>query len=312
MNDTATVIQDLGNAADNHLYIKRDDLFPYSFGGNKARKDLLFFREIDAGGYDCVVTYGSASSNHCRVTANLAAARGMQCCIISPEETEKPTFNGRMMRLFGAKITVVPVSEVHDAIERTLAQLRKDGKKPYFIPGGGHGNIGTQAYVECCEEIRAYEKKNDLFFDYIFLASGTGTTQAGLICGSLMAKEARNIVGISIARKNPRGRQVVVDSVREYLQANGFEADPNTIEAATVFTDAYTGSGYGQANTQIDACIARMMVQHGIAMDRTYTGKAFAGMQAYLAEQQIKKKNILFLHTGGTPLFFDDLQMNEG
>ena len=27
-----------------NLYIKREDLIPYSFGGNKARKGLLFFK----------------------------------------------------------------------------------------------------------------------------------------------------------------------------------------------------------------------------------------------------------------------------
>ena len=47
----------------NNIYIKRDDLIPISFGGNKARKAMNFFKEIDQGGFDCVVTYGSGSSN---------------------------------------------------------------------------------------------------------------------------------------------------------------------------------------------------------------------------------------------------------
>jgi D-cysteine desulfhydrase len=42
-------------------------------------------------------------------------------------------------------------------------------------------------------------------------------------------------------------------------------------------------------------------------MDPTYTGKAFAGMIRYLADQKIRGENILFLHTGGLPLFFDHL-----
>lgn len=29
-----------------NLYIKREDLIPYSFGGNKARKGLLFLRKL--------------------------------------------------------------------------------------------------------------------------------------------------------------------------------------------------------------------------------------------------------------------------
>ena len=36
----------------NNIYIKRDDLFPFSFGGNKARKAVNFFKEIDNGDFD--------------------------------------------------------------------------------------------------------------------------------------------------------------------------------------------------------------------------------------------------------------------
>ena len=84
---TTTLIQNMGEYNDNHLYIKREDTIPFSFGGNKARKAQLFFDDIEHGEYDCVVTYGSSSSNHCRVISNMAVAKDMKCYIISPEET---------------------------------------------------------------------------------------------------------------------------------------------------------------------------------------------------------------------------------
>ena len=59
--------------------------------------------------------------------------------------------------MFGAEIITVPVDRVHATIEEKLGELRKNGRKPYFILGGGHGNIGTQAYVDCYEEIKKYE-----------------------------------------------------------------------------------------------------------------------------------------------------------
>ena len=120
----STIIQDLGDYEGNHLWIKREDLIPFSFGGNKARKAQLFFKEIDKGNYDCVVTYGSGSSNHCRVIANECCRRGMSCHIVSPEEASEPTFNSQMMELFGAEITMVPVREVHDTIEGKIKELR--------------------------------------------------------------------------------------------------------------------------------------------------------------------------------------------
>lgn len=303
-----TPLLPLSKFNNNQIYIKRDDLFPVSFGGNKARKALLFFDEIDAGNYDAVVTYGSSSSNHCRVVANLAASRNIPCYIVSPKEQSKSTFNSKMMHLCRAEITECSVSAVHNTIEAMIAELVKQTKKPYFIPGGGHGICGTHAYVQCYEEIMEFEKQNNIHFDYIFHASGTGTTQAGLICGQIIHSENRNIIGISIARKNPRGRQIVLDSVCEYLRYKDVPVTPDQIERNTCFVDEYTGKGYGKMNSDIDETIRTMFMSNGIPMDATYTAKAYCGMQQYLKEHQIKNTNILFIHTGGTPLFFDDLE----
>lgn len=303
-----TSIQRIGRIQHNEVFIKRDDLLPFSFGGNKARKAELFFKEIDAGDYDCVVTYGSSSSNHCRVVSNLCAARGLECSIISPQEASEQTFNSKLMNLFGAKITTVSVEEVHDTIEQTLQTLRLAGHHPYFIPGGGHGNLGTQAYVDCYEEIRDYEAENNIHFDYIFHASGTGTTQAGLICGQLMHKDEQKIIGISIARKKPRGRDIVLESVREYCAEKMIPAAEAEIQEKTVFIDDFVGDGYGKDNEAVLTTIWNVMKQYGVPLDSTYTGKAFWGMRQYIAQQQISGKNILFIHTGGTPLFFDDLK----
>lgn len=308
MMDTNTIIYYMGCHEENNIYIKREDLIPISFGGNKTRKALNFFKEIDEGKYDAVVTYGSSSSNHCRIIANMAAGRGLPCFIIGPEEASEPTFNSKMMELFGAEITIVPVQKVHDTIESKIFELKKKGRNPYFIPGGGHGNLGTQAYVECYEEIRKYEKVNECFFDYIFLASGTGTTQAGLVCGQLINADERRIIGISIARKNPRGRQVILDSIHEYLNEWGYGVSENLIENNTIFLDEFTCDGYGKENMQIEETMQEMLIKYGIPMDSTYTGKAFTGMKQYLTQEKIIGKNILFIHTGGTPLFFDYLK----
>lgn len=306
LNIENTPIYKIDVLCNNNLYIKRDDLLPFSFGGNKARKAHLFFEVIDQGDYNCVVTYGSSSSNHCRVISNMAAARGMKCYIVSPEETSKETYNSKMMRTFGAKIITCSVNDVKDTIDRTLQVLKENGKKPYFIAGGGHGNIGTRAYVTCYEEIRQYEQENNIHFDYIFHASGTGTTQAGLVCGQLINDDNRRIIGISIARKNPRGRDVVVDSIKSYLNENKVFISDEAIEQAVVFLDDFINKGYGDSSDVITETIQNVMTRYGIPLDETYTGKAFTGMVEYLNREQIKNKNILFIHTGGTPLFFDN------
>lgn len=306
-NRCDTPIHRIAEMNGNRVYMKREDFIPFSFGGNKARKAQLFFREIDSGDYDCVVTYGSSSSNHCRVVANMAAARSIPCYLISPEEASERTYNSDLMQLFGAEVTVCPVSEVHDTIESKLAALRAQNHRPYFIAGGGHGNIGTQAYVDCYEEIRRFEKENQIHFDYIFHASGTGTTQAGLICGQLINRDDRQIVGISIARRNPRGRNVVMESVRTYMAEQQVDVSEEMIQQTTIFLDDYIGDGYGSYSPAIDHTIRTAMIRYCVPMDTTYTGKAFYGMKDYLEKMSAKGKNILFIHTGGTPLFFDHL-----
>lgn len=307
-----TPIQFLDTINENQIYIKRDDLIPYSFGGNKARKAALFFEEYDMGDYDYIVTYGSSHSNHCRVVANMAAQRKVPCLIISSEAVCEQTYNSQLMTILGAEIITVPTEHVKTTIDCKLQELSAKGYHPYFIPGGGHGNLGTQAYVNCYDEIVAYETEKNVKFDYIFFATGTGTTQAGLVCGQILENDLdKKIVGISIARDKNRGGRIVVDSINEFFKSLSEEKSEQIINDSTLFIDDYIGSGYGKDNTDVINTITNAFLKYGIPMDSTYTGKAFDGMKKYIINENITNKNILFIHTGGTPLFFDDVRRME-
>ncbi len=323
-----------GSYGNNCFYIKRDDLIPFSFGGNKARKAAEFYKEIKNSDTDVIMTYGSNSSNHCRIIANMAAAMGLSCHIISPRENREILYNTRLVEQFGAVIETCPINKVSETIESRIRAYEKEGKNPYFITGGGHGNPGTESYVKAYQEIESWEKENGIYFDYIFHASGTGATQAGLVCGQLLSllnreeiqtasiekkavfsskkgeradKNARTqIVGISIAREENRGREVVKDSIRDYL---GEKFDTLYKEEALVFTDRYRLGGYGQYNNEVKSVIDNIMLQDGIPMDTTYVGKAFWGMRKFLEDKRVEGKKVLFIHTGGTPLFFDNLKI---
>lgn len=298
----------------NRYFIKREDMIPFSFGGNKARKAAEFYKEIKTCGADVVMTYGSNSSNHCRIIANMAASMGIACHIISPEENREKLYNTRLVEDFGATVETCPVTAVSGTIDRRMEAFRQEGRNPYFIMGGGHGNPGTRACVETYREIAAWEDEKGLRFDYIFHASGTGTTQAGLVCGKLLSDAERKesgrsacgqkIVGISIAREKERGREVVRQSVEDYLGARYAEIYR---DEELVFTDEYRMGGYGKYTPEVTETIEEVMKRDGIPMDTTYVGKAFHGMRRYVESHGLQGKNILFLHTGGTPLYFDFL-----
>ncbi|MBD8110039.1 1-aminocyclopropane-1-carboxylate deaminase/D-cysteine desulfhydrase [Priestia megaterium] len=305
-NYSATPIQLITeNLNNNNFYMKRDDLFPLSFGGNKARKAVHFFKDMISNNADCIVTYGSNASNHCRVVANIAASMKVPCYIVSPNQSDSQTFNSEMVKLFNASIIKCPIEEVNTTIKKKLKELKLQGYIPYFIPGGGHGDIGTKAYLEVYREIVEFERTSGVQFDYIFHTTGTGTTQAGLVCGKILGNDEKKIVGISNARRNPYGGKVVLESINSYLGSIGA---PEISKDEVVFIDAYTLEGYGKYNVGILNTIENILRQDGIPLDPIYTGKSFWGMKEYIKSNGIKDKNVLFIHTGGTPLFFNHLK----
>ena len=93
--------------------------------------------------------------------------------------------------------------------------------------------------------------------------------------------------------------------------AGGRTALQEVIFPRIYFTDAYMEGGYGAFSPQIRDTIHKVYASDGVYLDMTYTGKAFYGMMEYLKENKVCGKNILFLHTGGAPLFFDFLEAEE-
>ena len=90
------------------LYCKREDLLPFSLGGNKVRIGRAFFQDMQEKNKDCMIIYGNSRSNLCRVLANLCCAEKIPCYMIcsSEENEEQPieTNNSRLMKWLGAEV----------------------------------------------------------------------------------------------------------------------------------------------------------------------------------------------------------------
>lgn len=312
----ATVIQklisEIGNG--NELYIKRDDLLPFSIGGNKVRISEAFYEDMRAKGCDAMIIYGSRHSNLCRVLSNLCCSRGTPCwmiCSHGEEEDTASTNNTHLIDWTGTKIVHCRTSEIASTVESVMQELEALGRKPYYIYGNkfGTGNEGTAAaaYALAYAEIQEYEREQGFEFDYIFCPSGTGATQSGLICGHLLAQDQKKIMGIIISsRETARAHQVIAAGVREYFAKEKL-ALPEHFEEEIHLLDGYRQEGYGRYDARIESCIREQYRINSIPLDPVYTGKAFWGMAEYLKTSGIANSRILFLHTGGTPLFFDYL-----
>ncbi|MBW8302488.1 MAG: pyridoxal-phosphate dependent enzyme, partial [Brevundimonas sp.] len=131
------------------LWIKRDDCTGLAGGGNKTRKLEFLLGEAFEQEADTLVTQGAVQSNHVRQTAAAAAAHGLACEVILEERTGSKAHdyvaNGNVLmdRLFGAGIrTVAGGSDMLAELEKTAAEVRARGGRPYVIPGGGSNPVG--------------------------------------------------------------------------------------------------------------------------------------------------------------------------
>lgn len=300
----------------NNLYVMREDLLPIALGGNKVRIAEEFFLDMEEKGCDVMVAYGNARSNLCRVIACECGRRQIPCYVICSREehetTQVETSNSRIMKLLGAEMIPCEKSEIAETVERTLEKIKGQGKNPYYIYGDkfGTGNEGipARAYVKAYTYISEFEDKNQMKFDYIFLASGTGATQAGLTCGHILAKDSAKIVGILISsREYERAFSIIEEGMSSYFSAIG-RAYTEENQREIHLESSYTAGGYGIYDQEILNCMHQAFLEYSLPLDPVYTGKAFWGMEQYIKENQLERKNILFLHTGGTPLFYDGLQ----
>lgn len=311
-----TVIQYLQPKMDdgNQFYMKRDDLLPFSMGGNKVRIAETLFRDMKDKGCDSMVIYGSRHSNLCRVLSNLCCSQGVECTMICShdgQEDEAPTNNTYLIDWTGTFMVHCGKTEVAVTVERVMNEIRSRGKRPYYIYGNksGKGNEGTAtaAYAAAYEEIRRFEQEQGWEFDYIFCPCGTGATHSGLVCGHLLAGDQKKILGILISsRERERAYQAAEEGIRDYFKKISQKL-PENFREEIILLDQYRLGGYGQYDKRITDLIRREYCLNGLPLDPIYTAKAFWGMKEYIREQKIRDRRILFLHTGGTPLFYDAL-----
>lgn len=298
----------------NRIFIKREDLLPFSLGGNKVRIAQAFFEDMRKKNCDVMVGYGNVRSNLCRVLANRCCQEQIPCYIICSheehEEAQARTGNSRLMNLLGAVLVPCRKDAVAETVDEVMEDLAGKGHRPYYIYGNrlGRGNEGVAAgaYAAAYREILLQEEKLGIRFDYLFLPSGTGATQSGLVSGHLLHGDSMRIIGISVSRDRERGTEILKEGVQSYFTLRGLPL-PEDAFSHIHLEDGYRKGGYGCFDGEILSCIRQMFCRYGIPMDPTYTGKGFLGMMHYLEEHRITDKNILFLHTGGTPLFYDAL-----
>lgn len=293
-----------------NIFIKRDDLLPGCSGGNKTRKLDFCIADGMEKGADTIITCGAVQSNHARLTLSWAVKEGLDCHLILEERVpgsykKDGSGNNFLFNLLGVKSTkVVPGgSDMLGEMEKLAETLKKEGKKPYIIPGGASNAIGATGYVACAKEIQQQLFDTGLTIDHMVVPSGSAGTHAGIAVGMYGTNAGIPVSGINVSREKVLQEGIVHKLAVETAKRVGMREEMPA-EQITCF-DEYVGPGYSLPTDSMIEAVKLLAQTESILLDPVYSGKAMAGMVDLVRKGHFAEgSNVLFLHTGGSPALY--------
>ena len=296
----------LGGRVD--VWMKREDLLPVAFGGNKLRNLEFLVGAALAEGSGCLVTSGRRWSNHARLTAAAGAKAGLPVhLVLSGPPTDPPNPGVRLDRLLGATVhqaATADRAEREALVERVVGELRAGGRRPFVIEVGGSGLTGAVGQVLAAFELVEGAAARGFAPDDIVVPSATGGTQAGLLVGLATAAVATTVHGFAVARPALELSPMVGALLVELATVPGLAGVPDD---RILVDDTELGMGYGVATPSADDATRLLATTEGILVDPIYTAKALAGLIATVRRGELDGRSVVFWHAGGTPGLFEPL-----
>jgi len=296
----------LGGRVD--VWIKREDLLPIAFGGNKLRNLEFLIGAALAEGADCLVTSGRRWSNHARLTAAAGAVAGLSVhLVLSGPPTDPPNPGVALDRLFGAEIhqaATADRAEREGLLDRVIAELHADGRRPFVIGVGGSGLVGSVGQVLAAFELVDDTATVGLAPDDLVIPSATGGTQAGLLVGLATAGVETSVRGFSVARSSAELAPTIHTLLAELATVPGLAV---VAEDRVLLDDSQLGPGYGIATATAQEATRLLARTEGILVDPIYTARALAGLVSLIRRGNLDGRTVVFWHAGGTPGLFEPL-----
>ena len=261
------------------LCIKRLDLVHPQISGNKFFKLKYNFLAAQNHGFNKVITFGGAYSNHIAATAFAAHQFGFKSVgIIRGEELQHRVLNPTLATAqhFGMQLKFISRERYREkANPEFLQQLTQDFPEHYIIPEGGTNAFAIQG---CMEILTDFDRQH---FDVICCAVGTGGTIAGLIESSA---EHQQLLGFSALKGDFLHHDVAsLTSKRNWK-----------------ITDAYCCGGYAKTTAELLSFIQHFEQQYDIPLEQVYTGKMLYGIFNLIEQGLIQpQQRLLIIHSGG-------------
>lgn len=276
-----------------NVYVKRDDLVDFAFGGNKVRMAEYIGAVAQIKKCTKIITFGSVHSNHVRVIGCLCNYLGIDCDLIILRDSEEASIGGNyklLKQLKNIHIEYCNTSDAHNFIDEYLSQQDNQQINYLWVPGGGHMVEAAYGYRDAAQEILRQQESMGLRFDAIFLPCGTGTTQAGLIMG--LKDTNIEVFGLTVARPVERCKSVITSLLQE-TGTKSVNWKVNVLESQIP---------YGQSTVAVTEMTKLLAQKEGLFLDPIYNAKSFWSMTEYLKSNHYD--NILYVNTGGTPNIF--------
>jgi len=293
------------------IWAKREDCNSgLAFGGNKLRKLEYLIPEAIAQGCDTLVSIGGVQSNHTRLVAATAAKIGMKCVLVQgswvnwPDSVYDRVGNILLSRVLGAQLRFSQEDfsiASKKSLEAAMADIRKQGGKPYMIPVGASDHpFGGIGYVGFVEEVRQQERELGFKFDYIITASASGSTQAGMVVGFAEDGRADRVIGIDVTATPEMTRAQIKRIAQQTAKQVGLNRE--IADADIILNEAYAYPEYGVPSKETIEAIHLCARTEAMVTDPVYEGKSMQG----LIDMVLKNKfpagaNILYVHLGGVP-----------
>ncbi|KAA3667307.1 D-cysteine desulfhydrase [Pectobacterium carotovorum] len=300
------------------IYIKRDDATGLATGGNKTRKLEFLLADAQQQGADVIITQGATQSNHVRQTIAAAAKLGLKTKVLLEKRVEdygedyQRSGNVLLDNLLGGEIIdhLPAGTDMQQAMETLAESLRKEGLKPYVIPGGGSSPVGALGYVACAEELLFQSSQQRLRIDHIVHATGSTGTQAGLVAGLVATNSQIPLLGISVRAPKAKQEENVYALAQRTWQLLGI---PGELPRSAVQVNSdYVGKGYGIPTEGTLEALRLLAQLEGILLDPVYSGKGMAGLIDLIRQGHFRAdENIVFIHTGGSAGLFGYRQLFE-
>ena len=268
-----------------HLWVLRTDLSHKEVSGNKWFKLKYNLDAAVKQGFDTVLTFGGAYSNHIYATAAAAKVYGLKAIgIIRGEEPKVWSDTLKFAQDAGMQLHFVSRDDYRLKTAPTFLQgLTEQFGQTYLIPEGGSNALAVKGTAEITSFI-------DIPYTHICCAAGTGGTLVGIVAS--VQHQPIEVIGFPALKNGGFLKDDIVQLLQQY---NGTSLP----ESFTLQTDYHFG-GYAKTTPELITFIKTFEADFEIPLEQVYTGKMLFGILELIAQGYFKNgSTIVAVHTGG-------------